>query len=117
MDNLLKIRKLANVNPKILSKLLNVTVHTYLAFEQEKMVISFELIKMLSLIFRIDEKKIIDSSNQLEKQDKEQLIKISSLSEEEKLHYLALGILGEGVKINYKNISKVKNKIKNGIKN
>ena len=45
MDNLIKLRKLANVSPKILSKLLNVTVHTYIAFEQERMIMPKEILK------------------------------------------------------------------------
>lgn len=113
MDNLIKIRKLSNVSPKMLSKLLNVTVHTYLAFEQEKMVIPKEIIKMLSLVFRADEEIILDSSKQLSDKDTEQLIKISSLSDEEKLKYLASGILEENITINYRNISNIKRKIRN----
>lgn len=113
MDNLIKIRKLANVSPKILSKLLNVTVHTYIAFEQERMIMPKEILKMLSLVFRIDEETIFDSSKQLSDKDTEQLIKISLLSDEEKLKYLASGILEENITINYRNISNIKRKIRN----
>ena len=68
---------------------------------------------MLSLVFRIDEETIFDSSKQLSDKDTEQLIKISSLSDEEKLKYLASGILEENITINYRIISNIKRKIKN----
>lgn len=109
----MKIRTLANVSTKMMSKLLNVTAHTYVAYEQGRMRIPKEILKMISLIFRIDESTIIDPYLVLSKLDLIQLEKISQTTEEEKLQYLASGILDAGVAINYHNIKKVKDRIRN----
>ena len=114
MNNLIEIRKIADVNPKIMSKLLNVTVHTYLAFEKAQMEMPKEILKMISMIFRVDE-ETIDSSKSLSEDTVEQLREISSLSAEDKIKYLASGILGESTAVNYRNISIVKNKLRTDI--
>lgn len=110
MKNLIKIREFSQVNSKIIAKLLNITVHTYRAFEQGKMTPPPEIIRMIAMMYRIDDLVLFDSAY-FDQNVINNLIKISELSQDEKYNYLASGILGEE-KPNYHNIKKVKDQIR-----
>ncbi len=72
----------------------------------------YELIKMLSMMFKVDEDIINDSSCELNDSTISMLRELSKLSNEEQLSYLASGILEEGESVNYRSIRCVKERIR-----
>lgn len=52
-NNLLLLRQYSKATPKQLSRLLNISVHTYYYYEKGRMDIPYEIIMLLSLIYRI----------------------------------------------------------------
>ena len=52
-NNLPELRRISKLTPKELSILLNITVHTYIALEQEKVSFSAEIVVMLAKIYKI----------------------------------------------------------------
>lgn len=108
---MLKIRQITEISPKIISKLLNVTVHTYNAYEQERMTPPPEVIKMLSMMYRIDESLLTAESVCIDEHSMAKLQVIENLSETDKLSYLSAGLLGENTVPNYHNIRMVKDNI------
>lgn len=115
MNNLRLLRALIDVPPKKLAKLLNVTAHTYIAFEQEKMKIPLEIVKMLSMIYQVDEAVILGSEMLLNAELNEKFTRIAKLPEEEKYNRLCEALLGKNVKLNYHNIKEIKNKIRDSL--
>ncbi len=115
MKNLIELRQIAGIDAKILAKLLNITVHTYNAFEQGKMSPAPEIIIMISLMYRIDGAVLVEPSLCLSRDVTDRLLIISKLSEDEKYIYLSSGILEKNVKPNYHNIKKVKEEIRKSL--
>lgn len=117
MNNLKALRTMANVSPKILSKLLNTTVYTYLAYEQEKMMIPPELVKMISILYDIKEELIIDTAFQIDISSVQQLTMLSTMSEEEKYRVLSYRLLKNHCMPTYRDIKKIKDSIKESLNN
>lgn len=115
MNNLRLLRKMIDVPPKKLAKLLNVTAYTYIAFEQEKMNIPLEIVKMLSMIYQVDEEILLGSEMLQNAELSEKFSRIAKFPEDEKYNLLCKALLGENVKFNYHNIKEVKNKIMDSI--
>lgn len=111
MGNLLKIRLITEVFPKIIAKLLNITVHTYNAFEQGRMTPPPEVVKMIAMMYRIDESLLTAEPLCIDKHSLEKSQVITKLPGPEKFSYLSVEILGKNVVPNYRNIGTVKEKI------
>lgn len=114
MDNLIKIRKFANVSPKMLSKLLNVTVHTYVAYEQGKMTPPPEIIKMIAMLYNIDEAVI--SNSYVDESLIARLDELAQMNNEDKYKLLSFRILGNDSVPNYRSIRTVKDNIKESLR-
>lgn len=112
MENLSKIREISGISPKVMSKLLNVTVYTYNAFEKGNMTPSPEIIKMISMIYEVDEALLTDDSLQLDQETENRLMAISALPENERYIHLYSHILEKGQVPNYRNIKRVKERIR-----
>jgi hypothetical protein len=114
MNNLLFFRNTAGIKPKLLAKLLNVTVHTYLGFEQEKMCIPDEIQIMLSIIYDIDKIDLFSHQSFLSSETIETIKKLSQLEEYEVMDIVKNRLFGNvGVDINYRTVKKIKKEIKN----
>ena len=107
MSILIDLRKKADIPPVFFSKLLNITVYTYIAYEQGKMVPPPEIIKMLSLMYNISE-SVFYESDSADDNLSEALKEMSKLSRDEKFKLLSFRVLGSNCKPTYKNIKKVK---------
>lgn len=115
MDNLSKIRKISGISSKAMSRLLNVTVYTYNAFEKGNMKPAPEIIRMISMLYEVDEALLTDDSLQLDQQTEDRLTAISALPENERYIHLYSHILEEGQVPNYRNIKKVKEHIRESL--
>ncbi len=116
MQNLYFLRTSLDINPGALSKLLNITAHTYLLYEKGIIPIPFEIIKMLSVAFNVDDDIITDGTEIPE----ETIIshqKMCELTDDEIINVLTKRILPNGEKLNYRNIRKVKNRVSKYEKN
>ena len=110
MHKLYLLRSTLNIRPGLLSKLLNITAHTYLLYEKEILSIPPEVAKMLSIIFCVNFDTIYGNRTITE----DELIglkKISCLNDEDKIKILATRILPNGEELNYRSIRKMKLKI------
>lgn len=114
MNNLRDIRDIAKIEPKFIAKLLNVTVHTYIAYEQEKMQMPPEVIKMIEIIYDIDKTALFDVDAYLHPNILKKLKELSMA--ENKYELMTFRLLGEIKNPNYHYISKVKNQIKESLK-
>lgn len=116
MNNLKELRMISNVSPKMLSRLLNVTVYTYLAYEQEKMNIPPELVKMISMIYDISEEIILSPLFEIDTSSIKELTNIASMSEEERFKVLCHRIINDNCNPSYRDIKKIKDDIRNSLK-
>ena len=111
MNNLRRFRELANIEPKMLSKLINDTVYAYLAYERERLTPTEETKVLLSLLYKVDISEIF-SSTQCKDDTMERLSALSDLNDVQKLEYLMSGVFEPGVKPTSANVRKIKNNIK-----
>jgi DNA-binding XRE family transcriptional regulator len=115
MNNLQILRELIDVKPKTMANLLNVTTHTYNAYERETMFPSNEVVEMLSIIYEVDKSVIIGECELNDENIKSKLCSISKLTEEEKYKVLATRLLGDDVKLSRKNIRDKRKAIKDSL--
>lgn len=114
MEILTTLRCLAEIPLTFFSKLLNVTVHTYVAYEKGKMIPPPEIIKMIAMLYNIDEAVINNSYV-----DASLIVKLDELAKmnnEDKYKLLSYRILENKDIPNYRNIRKVKEKIRESLK-
>ena len=112
MNNLHYFRTESGIDVKLLAKLLNVTVHTYLAFEQEKMHLPYEIKIMLSMIYEVDENDFFCESSDLTNDTKQKVQKLSQLKDENLIKVLKERLFeNPNVDINYRTVNKVKKEI------
>lgn len=114
MNHLRELRDLTGTPQKMLSKLLNVTVHTYIAFEQKRMTLTPEIIVMLSMMYHVD-KQMITGELSIDNNTRTQLSMIGGMGEEEKLTFYAERLLGKHIKPTGKNIRSKKKEIEDAL--
>lgn len=112
MNNLYYFRSISGIQPVVLSKLLNVTVHTYIAYEQEKMDAPFEIMKMLSLIYCVNIRSLSLPENLIPKETIKKVEQLSMLSDDDRIACCTENLLGKGCKLNYRNVRSKKEEIK-----
>lgn len=114
MEILITLRCLAKIPLTFFSKLLNITVHTYVAYEQGKMMPPPEIIKMIAMLYNIDEavinKSYVDASLIA------RLNELGQMNNEDKYRILSYRILGNNSIPNYRSIRKVKDKVKESLR-
>lgn len=115
MNNLQILRELIDVKPKTMANLLNVTTHTYNAYERETMFPSNEVVEMLSIIYEVDKSVIVGECDLIEDELNERLCPIAQLTEDEKYALLATRLLGDNVKLSLKNIRDKRKAIKDSL--
>ena len=109
MKILKDIRIAADVDVKLLSKLLNVSTYAYIAYERGDRYIPDEIIPMIAKIYNID--KAIIENNCLDEKSLLMLSVIKAMNKCEKAVYLTNNLLGESLKLTYSNVEKVKKRI------
>lgn len=112
MNNLKYFRELAGVPPKHLSKLLNVTVHTYIGYEQQKITIPDEIFLMIAKIYSIDSNEIFVPQENVTDSVRETLSYYSTLDEKARLELLCSNLTdGSKTALTYRDVRKAKNEI------
>ena len=114
MEILVTLRYLAGIPPIFFSKLLNITVHTYIAYEQGKMLPPPEIIKMIAMLYDIEESVLYDFD--INDSIIKHVHELSEIGNDAKYKLLSSRILGGDITPNYRNIRKAKEKIKESIK-
>ncbi len=111
-ENLLEIRERANVKRKTVSKLLNISVCTYLRYENHKWEIPAEIASMFCKMFHISQNELYGSSKTFSLNTVEQLGYIRGLSEREQELYFMENLVDEPVhRLSYVRIEAVKKQI------
>lgn len=114
MNNLKYFREISGVTSKQLSKLLNVTVHTYIGFEQEKITIPLEIVVMLSKIYDISADEIFVPKEELKKATEDTVCNYSTLDDEQRFKVLCSNLTGgEKNDVTYRDVRRIKNTIIN----
>lgn len=104
-----KCREQSNLTPKQLSRLLNITVHTYHAMEQGKISFRPDIIEMLSRIYQV---QITDSGENQDGELKRIGEAFGTLSEEDRFFKAMENLTGTGsYQPSYRKVAKVKQNI------
>ena len=116
MNNLRYFREISGATPKQLARLISVTVHTYIAFEQERMTISKDVARMIAKIYGIDEDQIFCEQSAVRSDVQNKLKTLSELEENSLLEAL-IGNLTDGKSKNLtdREIRKIKDSMKKDI--
>lgn len=113
MNNLNYFRKESGIEARQIARLLNVTVHTYLGFEQEKMSIPPEIEIMLALIYCVDRAELFCEESLIRKDAVKRVQTLSNYDKNALFELLSTRLLGGcHTTVNYRTISKVKNEIR-----
>lgn len=113
MNNLNNFRKTSGIEAKQLARLLNVTVHTYLGFEQEKMEMPLEIQIMLSIIYCVDRNELFCEESFIRSDSVKRIQALSHYDKTTLFVLLSKRLLGnEHISVNYRTINKVKSQIK-----
>lgn len=113
MNNLSYFRKESGVEVKQLARLLNVTAHTYLGFEQEKMGIPQEIEIMLAIIYCVDRTELFCEESLIRKDSIKRIQALSNYDKTALFELLSTRLLGnDHIAVNYRTINKVKDEIR-----
>ena len=113
MNNLSYFRKASGVEVKQLARLLNVTAHTYLGFEQEKMSIPQEIEIMLAIIYCVDRTELFCEESLIRKDSIRRIQALSYYDKTALFELLSTRLLGsDHIAVNYRTINKVKDEIR-----
>lgn len=94
-NNVQQARILSGLTPTFLSRLLYMTVHAYENIEKGRIPASFVERSLLSAIYDIKEEDLFSHKGLTDRQ-KQALVKIASLSEEERESFITKRLLGGG---------------------
>lgn len=118
MNNLEYFRKISGVTPKQLARLLNVSVHTYRAFEQERISISQLQLRMLGKIYSIKSDSFIISIEKVSESTINNLQQLSTLTDEQRYSVLCNNLTdGSCSTVTYRDVRKAKEKIVSSLDN
>ena len=113
MNNLSYFRKVSGVEIKQLARLLNVTAHTYLGFEQEKMSIPQEIEIMLAIIYCVDRTELFCEENLIREDSIKRIQALSNCDKTTLFELFSTRLLGSNhTSVNYRTINKVKDEIR-----
>jgi DNA-binding XRE family transcriptional regulator len=113
MNNLKYFREESGVEIKQLARLLNVTAHTYLGFEQEKMGMPKEIEIMLAIIYCVDQVELFCEESLIRKDSIKRVQELSYYDKNTLFDLLSARLLGSNyIAVNYRTINKVKDKIR-----
>ncbi len=114
MNNLAYFRKLAGLEAKQLAKMVDVTVHTYNGFEKNIMSIPFEVAGMLAMLYDITSADLFCEEYQISEEAIEGVNALGQMSESDR-HRLFMKRLfdDEDAVIKYRNIKRLKDRLKN----
>lgn len=105
MNNLNFFRETACLSKKEIASLMNVTVYTYMGYEEERMIMSEETKMLISMIFNIDIEQISCCKTNISNTTINKLNVLSQMSQDERYRNLIYNLTGKKQdKIGYKQI-------------
>lgn len=110
-NNLKLFRDLSGVTSKELATLLNVTTHTYIAFEQEKMSIPKVLEIIIAKIYSIPVDIICLEESKVLMENLNSISKMSLLSQGKRWELMVNRLFGQQVAVTYHTVSRLKKEI------
>ena len=117
-NNLRKFMEKSLLTPKQLSRLLNISVHTYIAMEQDKCSISTETIIMISKIYKIPSRFLFENLEKNEQEIDHAMEVFAKLEENDRFLLAMKNLTNEEVgKSIYRQIRRVKMQIYDEINN
>ena len=96
-NNLRWFRENSGISKKELSKLLNVTIHTYYSYEMNTDVVPRVIFVMLAIIYETTEEEFYCDFEQISLKTKMNIQSLSRMSSEERYKKLSTNLLGESV--------------------
>lgn len=118
MNNLKFFRETACLSRKELASLMNVTVYTYMGYEEERMIMYDETKKLLSMIFNIEVDQIECCKADVSENTTNKLNVLSQMSQEERYQALIYNLTGKRQdKIGYKQINSIIKNLKTVLTN
>lgn len=109
MNNLTFFRELSGVTVKQLSSILAVTVYTYKAYEQERMVLRDEISLMLTKLYQISYEELFCSKLKISTESIKKVKSLSNLSDEERYKAMIYNLTGEHMKaLSFNKICEIK---------
>ena len=116
-SNLLFIREQLQITKKFISRLLNVSVYTYIGYEKDRLIIPTEILIMLSEIYRIPVDDLLCCQENISQQSLTVINQAKQLSTEKKEQLLIKNLTGNSEsKFSYRDIAAVKAAILKEIK-
>lgn len=117
VSNLLFIREELQITKKFISRLLNISVYTYIGYETGRLIIPTEISIMLSKIYNIPTGDLLCCIQKITPQSLNTIKQIKKLGETEKEQLLIKNLTGNSDgKLSYRDITAVKSKIIEEIK-
>lgn len=110
-NNLKLFRELSGVTSKELATLLNVTTHTYIAFEQEKMSIPKVIEIMIAKIYSIPVDNVCLHVDKVLLENMESISQMALLSQGDRWKLMVDRLFGHQISITYHKVSKLKEEI------
>lgn len=110
-NNLKLFRELSGVTAKELATLLNVTAHTYIAFEQEKMSIPKVIEIMIAKIYSIPVDNICLNVDKILLENMKSISHMAFLSQGDRWKLMVDRLFGQQISITYHKVSKLKEEI------
>lgn len=112
MNNLTLFRELSGVTVKQLSSILAVTVYTYRAYEQERMVLRDEISLMITKMYQISYNELFCSKLEISTESINKVKSLSSLSSEERYEAMIYNLTGEHMKtLSFNKICEIKKEL------
>lgn len=105
-NNLEELRVQSGLSAKELAKLLNVTVHTYIAFEQDRMTVPEIAKVMLGKIYLLPSNAMIDKPLKLEYRQK--VSELKNVPKEERWEIVVSRLFGKIVHVSYRCVRALK---------
>ena len=111
-SNLLYIRQRSNSTKKLIAKLLNVSVYTYIGYETGRLLIPNEILIMFAKVYNIPTSDLFCREEDISNATTNKLSFLSNISEAEREKQLIKNLTGSShSNISYHGINQLKNKI------
>lgn len=108
-NNLLLLRESSKATPKQLSRLLNISVHTYYYYEKGRMDVPYEIIMLLSLIYNIPADYVSNDDIDANDDVMESVRSLAQFDDTERYERMICNLMQSNQsKITYRNVRKIK---------
>ena len=109
MNNLKYFRTMTDLEAKELSVLLGVSVYTYRAYEDDRMIMDEIIIKLISKLFNIEKEELFIEREKISRETINKLLQYANYDKKEKIKLLVFNLSGKySEKISFAELSKIR---------